>query len=125
MPPPRPLPTIATLQTLVEATLREVRGARLDIDTIRTDAKTIRTKVLETEEIIRISRLPSLSSVTPTPPSARPSMAVAAAKKGLNLGKNTAIVIGLLSLVAQVVAQFQPRYSGPLTAILKVLGVDP
>lgn len=124
--PPRPLPTLATVQASVDALLREMRGARLDIDGLKTEVKTVRAKVSDTEEIIRISHLPSPASLVPSslipPPASRPSIAAKAAQKGLDLGKYTAIVIGVLSVVAQVVAQFKPAYLGPITSMLKLLG---
>jgi hypothetical protein len=131
---PRPLPTLATVQAATEAALREMRGARLDIDTLKTEIKAVRSKLYETEEqILRISRLPStppisvlpsVPSAPPSKPTPRPSMAAVAAKRGLDLGKYTAIVIGVLSVAGQVAAVFQPKYVGPITAILKWFGVE-
>jgi hypothetical protein len=130
--PPRPLPTLATVQAAVEATLRELRGARIDIDALKTESKAIRAKVLETEEIIRISRLPGPSSLSPVPaaPQPRPSMAARAAQSAPGkVGAALMIGTGALTVAGQIVALWKPEYTGPIFQALRLLaslgGGDP
>lgn len=55
----------------------------------------------------------------------RPSMAVKAARKTVNLGKYSAIVLGAVTFASQIAAAFYPQYTGPITAILRLLGGGP
>jgi hypothetical protein len=120
--PPRALPTVATVQASVDTVLREVRGARSDLDAIKGEIKAIRSKVLETEEqIIRISHLPSPASLTPLPTEPRPSMAVKAASKASRAGKVLMIGTGILTVAGQIISLWKPEYTGPVIQALKLL----
>lgn len=119
--PPRPLPTLATIQASVDAALRELRGARLDIDHLKTSSKAIREQLSETEDIIRISRVPRPASLSPIPTEPRPSMAVKAAKGTSKAGKVLMIGTGLLTVAGQVISFWRPEYTGPVTQALRLL----
>lgn len=125
-PPPRALPTVATVAAGVEALLREMRGLRIDVEAVKTDTKALRSQLTETEEIIRISRLPSPASLspvpsTPPPTAPRPSMAAKAATGSGKAGKWILLGSGVLTVVAQAIAMFNKPEYGPIVAALRVL----
>ena len=56
-------------------------------------------------------------------PEAPKSRAVAASKAALNVGKYTAVVIGVLGLAMQVAAIWRPDLVGPLQSLLRLFWV--
>lgn len=118
--PPRPLPTTATVQALVEVLLREMRGVRIDIDQLKTDVKAVRLQVVPDPDVIRLSPLPRPSAL-PVVPSPRPSMAAKAAHGTGRVGRAVLLATGALTVAGQVVALWRPEYAGPLAQALKLL----
>lgn len=118
---PRPIPTLATLQTMLDELARELRGARLDIDKAKTDVKAVRALLTEPEPEIPITFIPKAPAV-PTPvPASRPSLAAKAAKGTGAIGKWVFFGLGVAATVAQVLAE-HTAYRGPLLELLRVLG---
>lgn len=129
--PPRALPTLATVQASIDLQARELRGARLDIDALKTEVKAIRLQLEETADNIRISFIPKAPALpTPMPASAptstpvpapRPSLAAKGAKGAGKVGKWIFFGLGVAATVAQVLAE-HTAYRGPLLELLRVLG---
>jgi hypothetical protein len=59
-------------------------------------------------------------SLTPEAPKSR---AVVAGKAALNVGKYTAVIVGVLGLAVQVASLWRPDLVGPLQTLLKLFGV--
>lgn len=131
-------PTLATVQLALETVLRELLGARLDIESLKAHVRAIRDRASEMEEIIRVTHLPgpgALFSLTPGPSSStvppgpmsepRPSLPVRAAQStfagGKWLGKWGVLVSGGLALAGQFVALWKPEYAGPIIQALRLL----
>lgn len=114
--PPRPLPTLTSLQASVDAAVREIRGARLDVDQLKTSLRAVRA-TLDAPTPPPISIIPK-----PTPvPEARPSMAAKAAHGTRVFGKYTAYVVAVAAVLGQVIAAALPHQQGPLVELLRVL----
>lgn len=114
MPPPRPIPTVATVQTTVEVLVGQIKGLRLEVERLG--------KLMSEPDVLRISRVPSPTSLMPTPvPAPRPSMAVKAAKGAGQWGKIIMIGTGALTVLGQVVALWKPEYTGPIIQALRLL----
>lgn len=111
MPPPRPIPTIATVQTTVEVLVGQTKGLRLEVE---------RLGLLITNpapDVLRFSTPPA-STPTPTP---RPSMAVKAALGGGKVAKIVIIATGILTVAGQLAAVLKPEYTGPIVQALRLL----
>lgn len=127
---PLPPPTLESLLLRVEALVGQMQGARGDVDSVRELAESILREIKGGDpRVIHIPTLPSLDSLTPVPSTeSRPSKAVVAAKKGIDLGRYALLVTGGLTVVSQVVALWRPEYTGAVTAILRlvrlVFGLD-
>lgn len=121
VPPPRPLPTVATVQSTVEVLVGQVKGLRRDVDEL---IQLIRNPP---PEVIRFSVPPSITT-TPVPES-RPSIAAKAAQSTSKLGKVLMIGTGVLTVAGQLVALWKPEYTGPIIQALRLLaslgGGDP
>ena len=99
--------------------MREVRGARLDIDALKTGMKALREKL--DEEIARIGRPPSATSLSPVPEPPRPSMAAKAAKGTGKIGAFLMIGTGVLAVAGEVAKLWRPEYVGPIAQALRLL----
>lgn len=122
LPPPRPIPTLATVQTTIEAVMGQVKGLRLELEAL--------TAMTRYPDVLRVSRVPSPASLLPSPvPEPRPSMAAKAAHGAGKWGKVAMIATGALTVVGQVVALWKPEYTGPIVQALRLLaslgGGDP
>jgi len=113
VPPPRPIPTLATVQTTVEVLVGQIKGLRLDTERL---GKLI---AAPPPDVLRISTPPNSTSAAPPP---RPSMAAKAAKGGGWLGKAVLIASGVLTVAGQIVAVWKPEYTGPIIQALRLLG---
>ena len=120
--PARTLPTLATVQASLDAVLRELRGARLDIESLKGELRGVRGQLADTADEIKISFLPKAPTAPPTPvPESRPSMAAKAGKATTKVGKWVFFGLGLAASVAQILAA-HTNYRGPLLELLRVLG---
>lgn len=85
---------------------------------IKDQALTIK---LYQQRVTELSQMPNTApSPVPTPPR---SKAIAAGKVGLNIGKYTALVSGVLALADVIVGLWFPQYSGPLTMLKSLVGI--
>ena len=66
----------------------------------------------------------SLTTPSPVPTVEPPkSRALIAGKAALNVGKYTAIIVGVLGLAMQAAAIWRPDLVGPLQSLLRLFGV--
>ncbi len=119
MPPPRPLPSLATVQTTVEVLVGQIKGMRLDIEAL---GKLVREQPLD----VRIASSAPPAPLTPQP---RPSMAAKAAHGGSKVAQIVMIATGILTVAGQIAAVWKPQYTGPIVQALRLLaslgGGDP
>lgn len=119
MPPPRPLPSLATVQTTVEVLVGQIKGLRLEVERL---GKIITDPA--PKDVLRISHVPSAPPL-PT----RPSMAAKAAIGGGKVAKVAMIATGVLTVAGQLATLWRPEYTGPIAQALKLLaslgGGDP
>lgn len=110
LPPPRPLPNIATVQTTVEVCIGQLKGLRLEVEAL---SKLIRDPP---PDVLRIS-VPPVSG--PQPP--RPSMAAKAAQGTTRVGKWILIGTGALTVLSQALTMLDRPELGPVVQALRVL----
>jgi hypothetical protein len=113
VPPPRPIPTLATVQTTVEVCVKHIKDMRLQVDALE--------KLVKGADVLRISSVPSPGSLNPPPPEPRPSMAVKAAQGAGKWGRVIMIGTGVLTVAGQLVAVWKPEYTGPFIQALRLL----
>jgi hypothetical protein len=127
MPPPRPIPTLATVQTTVEVLVGQVKGLRADVASVSERVDALGERMTDPAlAVLRFSKPPTLESIaspaTSTPvPQSRPSMAAKAAKGTSKATKLLMIATGALSVAGQVVALWEPEYTGPIIQALRLL----
>lgn len=120
VPPPRPLPSLATVQTTVEVLVGQIKGLRLDVERLGLLVGGL------PQDVPRAPPAPVISYVTPTPvppstPTRRPSMAAKAALGTGRVGKVLVIATGALTVMGQLAALLEPKYVGPLEQAIRVL----
>lgn len=129
-PPGGGVPTVATIGTLsrqLAGLAGQVHGARNDIDTIAERQKSIAEDVSALRK--RLCDDPALAAAgIALAPESRPSRAARAAQAAQTVGrgaagfgKYSAIALGVLSIAAQVAAQFKPGLVGPIQLALQLL----
>ena len=77
-----------------------------------------------TNVLLREKLTAAVSLTTPLPVSEPPkSRAIVAGRAALNVGKYTAVIVGVLGLAMQVAALWRPDLVGPLQSLLRLFGV--
>lgn len=111
MPPPRPVPTLLTLQSALDVLTGQVRGYREEVDAALAKASE--------QAVLRFSAPPSPDSLAPPPP--RPSMAAKAAHGTAKVSGKVLAVLGAVAAIGQVAAVWMPQYAGPIAQALRLL----
>lgn len=120
------VPTIRSVDALLHGVAGQLKGARDDIDdssellqTVAADVQAIKLALVAQPNVLRVSSLPSPGSLMPPgEPQPRPSMAVQAGKKTIQLAPWVVLALGAVS---EIVASQHPQYSGAFSAILKLV----
>ncbi len=101
---------------------------RREVERLSEDPKDAEIRDLRMTNVLYRERLAAVQASMPnTSPSLTPeapkSRAVVAGKAALNVGKYTAVIVGVLGLAVQVASLWRPDLVGPLQTLLKLFGV--